>query len=128
MPEPVEQRRGELLVAEDLHPLAVGEVGGDDRRAPLVAVGEEVEQQLAAGALEGHEAELVDDQQRDPQVTLMEPRERELVARLDAGSLMTHMTYWVYEDDPTDRVRVHGQFVIGRAGDRTTQYYVAASA
>ena len=24
---------------------------------------------------------------------------------------MTHMTYWVYEDDPTDRVRVHGQFV-----------------
>ena len=41
---------------------------------------------------------------------------------------MTHMTYWVYEDDPTDRVRVHGQFVIGRAGDRITQYYVAARA
>ena len=83
VPEAVEQRRGQLLVAEDLHPLAEGEVGGDDRRAPLVAVGEEVEQQLAAGALEGHEAEFVDDQQRDPQVTLMQPRERELVARLD---------------------------------------------
>ena len=83
VPEAVEQRRGEFLVAEDLHPLAEREVGRDDRRAPLVAVGEEVEQQLAAGALEGHEAELVDDQQRDPQVTLMEPRERELVTCLD---------------------------------------------
>ena len=31
----------------------------------------------------GHEAELVDDQQRDPQVALVQPRERELVARLD---------------------------------------------
>ena len=83
MSKAVEQRRGQLLVAEDLHPLAEREVGRDDRRAPLVAVGEEVEQQLAAGALEGHEAELVDDQQRDPQVTLVQPRERELVARLD---------------------------------------------
>ena len=71
VPEAVEQRRGEFLVAEDLHPLAEGEVGGDDRRAPLVAVGEEVEDQLTAGALEGHEAELVDDQQRDPQVALL---------------------------------------------------------
>ena len=51
VPEAVEQRRGEFLVAEDLHPLAEGEVGGD--RAPLVAVGEEVEQQLAAGASKG---------------------------------------------------------------------------
>ncbi len=83
VPEAVEQRRGELLVAEDAYPLVEGEVGGDDRRATLVAVGEEVEQQLAAGALEGHEAEFVDDQQRDPQVALMQPGERELVARLD---------------------------------------------
>ena len=83
VPEAVEQRRGELLVAEDLHPLAEGEVGGDDRRAPLVAVGEQVEEQLSAGALEGHEAELVDDQQRHAQVALVQPGERELVARLD---------------------------------------------
>ena len=51
--EAVEQRGRELLVAEDLHPLAEGEVGGDDRRAPLVALGEQVEEQLAAGPLEG---------------------------------------------------------------------------
>ena len=64
-------RRGEIenadgwrasLSAKTLHPLAEGEVGGDDRRAPLVAVGEEVQEQLAAAALEGHEAERVDDQ------------------------------------------------------------------
>ena len=81
--ETVEERGGELLIAEDLHPFAKREVGRDGRRALLVAVGEEVEQQLAAGALEGYEAELVDGQQRDPQVTLMEPRERELVTCLD---------------------------------------------
>ena len=61
----------------------IGTADGDRVATVLREVGEEVEQQLAAGALEGHEAELVDDQQRDPQVTLMEPRERELVARLD---------------------------------------------
>ena len=53
--------------------------------------------QLAAGALEGHEAELVDDQQRDPQVTLMEPREGELVARLDQ---LAHEVGRADEGDP----------------------------
>ena len=84
-------------VAEDLHPFAEREVGGDDRRAPLVAVGEEVEEQLAAGALEGHEAEFVDDQQRDPQVALVQPRERQLVARLDE---LAHEVGGAHEGDP----------------------------
>ena len=83
MPEAVERRRGELLIAEDLHPLAEGEVGGDDRRAALVALGEEVEEELSAGAVEGHEAELVDDQQRYSLVAPGERAERVLVPRLD---------------------------------------------
>ncbi len=51
--EAVEQGRGELLVAEYADPFGEGEVGGDDGRAALVAVGEDVEEQLAAGAVEG---------------------------------------------------------------------------
>ena len=38
----IEQRRGELLVAENLDPLAESQVGGDDSGAPLVALREQV--------------------------------------------------------------------------------------
>src|SRR5512138_699949 len=74
MREPVEQRGGELLVAaEDFDPLAEGQVGGDDDAAALVAVGEHVEEQLAAHAVEGHEAELVDDEQLDAVQSALQP-------------------------------------------------------
>ena len=43
MGEAIEERNGELLVtAEDLGPLAEGEVAGDGDRLLLVAVGDEV--------------------------------------------------------------------------------------
>jgi hypothetical protein len=59
--EPVEQRGSELLVApEDFDPFGEGEVGSDDHAASLVALGQQVEEQLAAGAVEGHEAQLVE--------------------------------------------------------------------
>src|SRR4030095_5182350 len=60
---------------EDLRPLAEGEVAGDEDGAALVAGGEEIEEQLAAGAVEGDEAELVEDQQLDPLETALEPGE-----------------------------------------------------
>ena len=81
--EAVEQHGGQLLVAEDLDPLGQREDGGDDRGAPLVAVGELVEELFAAGPLEGHEAEFVDDQQRDAQVALMQAGERVFVDPLN---------------------------------------------
>ena len=81
--EAIEQRRGQLLVAENADPLGEGEVGGDDGRAALVAVGEDVEEQLAAGAVEGHEAELVADQEVGPLKPLLEAAQLPLVAGLD---------------------------------------------
>ena len=48
-----------------------------------MAVGEQVEEQFAAGPVEGHEAEFVDDQQRDAQVALMQAGECVFIARLD---------------------------------------------
>jgi hypothetical protein len=57
----IEKRRGELLVsAEDLYPFAESEVGRDDDAAPLVALGQQVEEQLPSGAVEGDEAQLVE--------------------------------------------------------------------
>ena len=79
MAEAVEQGRGELLIAEYLDPLAEGEVGGHQGGAALIAVGEQVEEQLAAGAVEGNEPQFVDDQQRRPLVALVQPGEGSLV-------------------------------------------------
>ena len=83
MAEAVEQGGGQLFVAEDLDRFREREVGGDDRGAPLVAVGEQVEEQFAAGPVEGHEAEFVDDQQRDTQVALLQAGECVFNSRID---------------------------------------------
>ena len=42
MAEAVDQHRGELRVDEDLDPLGKRDVGGDNRRAAVVEVGEQV--------------------------------------------------------------------------------------
>lgn len=61
MREPIEKGRRQLLVAaEDLYPLAEGEIGRHDDAPSLVAFGQQVEEQLATGAIERNEAELVE--------------------------------------------------------------------
>jgi len=50
MGEAIEQRGSELLVAEDLHPLAEGQIGGNDGRPPLVSLRKQIEEQFTAGA------------------------------------------------------------------------------
>ena len=63
MGEPVEQGAGQPLGAEDLGPLVEGQVRGDQRRGLLVALREDLEQQLGAGLRQRHVAEFVHDQQ-----------------------------------------------------------------
>ncbi len=53
---------GQLFVAEDLDPLVEREVGDDGCGKPLAAVGEQDEEQIAVGPVEGHKAEFIDDQ------------------------------------------------------------------
>jgi hypothetical protein len=45
----IEQRAGQPLGAEDAGPLVEGQVAGDHDRAALVALAEDLEQQLGAG-------------------------------------------------------------------------------
>ena len=59
--EPVDQRRGDHLIAEDLAPSLEAAVGGDDDRAALIAAGDEREEQVGGLALEGQVTDLVDD-------------------------------------------------------------------
>lgn len=51
--EAIEESGREFLVAEDLDLLAEGQVGGDEGGAALVALGHEVEEQFAVGAVKG---------------------------------------------------------------------------
>ena len=63
MGQAVQNGAGEAFRAEDLGPFIEWQVGGDDDRAALVALGDDLEQQLGAGLAERNEAEFVDDQQ-----------------------------------------------------------------
>ena len=47
--ETIEQRASEALGGEHAGPLVEGQVAGDDNRAALVALTEDLEQQLGAG-------------------------------------------------------------------------------
>jgi hypothetical protein len=81
MGQAIEQRRGQLLVAEDLDPFAKSQVSGDDSGPPFVALREQVEEQLAPGAFGWHEAQFVDDQQGDLLVALLQTGEGAFVTR-----------------------------------------------
>ena len=82
--ESIEKRGGELFVTgEDRDPFGKREIRRDDDASPLVTLREEVEEKLAAAAIERYEAELVDDEELDVLKASMETRELALVARFD---------------------------------------------
>ena len=81
--EAVEESAGEALGAEHLGPFVEGQIGGDQGRAPLVALAEHLEQQLGAGLGQRHEAEFVDDQKLVGGELLLEPQQLLVIAGLD---------------------------------------------
>ena len=83
MGEAIEERAGEALGAEHLGPFVEGQIGGDQGRAPLVALAEHLEQQLGAGLRQRHEAEFVDDQKLVGGELLLEPQQLLVIAGLD---------------------------------------------
>jgi hypothetical protein len=63
MREAVEERAGEPLGTEYGRPLIERQIARDQRAASLVALAEDLEQQLGPSRRERHIAEFVDDQQ-----------------------------------------------------------------
>ena len=61
MAEPIQQRRGQLLIAKDLHPFAKGQIARHDRGALAVAFGQDVKEQLTPGAFKWDKAEFIHD-------------------------------------------------------------------
>jgi hypothetical protein len=89
--QPVEQRAGQPLGPEHAGPFFEWQVGGDDRRAALMALAEDLEQQLRSGLRKRHVAQFVNDQQLCGGEVLLQSQQAALVARLlelmdEAGS------------------------------------------
>jgi hypothetical protein len=81
--ESIEERCGELLVAsEDLDPFREGEVGRYEHAASLVALRDDIEEQLTTGAVEGHEAQLIKNQEVNAHETTLQTPELSSVSRL----------------------------------------------
>jgi hypothetical protein len=86
MPEPIQQRRGSLLIAKHLHPFATGEMTRDDRGALAVTFGEDVEKQLAPGAFERHKAEFIHDEEIDLHQAWLDTPSRPLISGFYQGA------------------------------------------
>ena len=64
--EPVDHRRGDDVVAEDLPPAGERLIAGEDHRRALIPGGHQREHQVRCLRVKRDVANLVDDQQRDP--------------------------------------------------------------
>ena len=63
MGQPVQQGRGHAFALEDLAPLAERQVAREQQAGPLIAIREDLEQQLRPGPAERQVAQLIADQQ-----------------------------------------------------------------
>ena len=81
--QPVEERAGQPFGAEGLGPFIEGQIAGDQRGAALLALGDHLKKQLGAGLGQGHEPELVDDQQLHGSHLLLDAQQTAFVSRLN---------------------------------------------
>src|SRR6201992_1406163 len=79
----VEQRTGQPLGPEHAGPLVERQIAGDDGGAALVALAEDLKQQLGAGRRQGYIAELIDDQQLVTGQLALQAKQALLVSGLD---------------------------------------------
>src|SRR5882757_4552041 len=79
----VEQRTGQPLGPEHAGPLVERQIAGDDGGAALVALAEDLEQQLAAGRRQRDIAEFIDDQQLVTSQLALQAQQALLVSGLD---------------------------------------------
>src|SRR6202008_1623318 len=79
----VEQRTGQPLGPEHAGPFVEWQIAGDAGGAALVALAEDLKQQLGAGRRQGYIAELIDDQQLVTDQLALQAKQALLVSGLD---------------------------------------------
>ncbi len=82
MGQPVEERPGQALGSEGFRPFIEGQVARDQRSPALVALRDQLEEQLRPDFGEWNEAQFVDDQQFGVGHLFLDPQQAPLVARL----------------------------------------------
>lgn len=82
MGQPVEKGAGQAFRAEGFRPFVEWQVAGDHGGAALIALRDQLEQQLGPGLGERHEAQLVDDEQLDAGHLFLQAQQTALVAGL----------------------------------------------
>ena len=87
MGQAVEERAGEPLGAESLGPFVEGQIAGDQRRASLVFLGDQLEEEFRPGLGQGNKAQFVDDQQFDFRHLLLDARAERRSSRASISSL-----------------------------------------
>ena len=80
--QPVQQSPSQSLRSEHIGPLVERQVGGHKHRAPLVSLAEDLEEQFRTGLRQGHEAQLVYDQQLQTGQPLLEVQQTSVVPSL----------------------------------------------
>ena len=88
MGEAVQEGSGQAGVAEDLRPAGEVQVGGDQHRPSLVALGEDAEEQFGARLGEGDEPDLVEDEQVQPEESALSSLLSRSCAWASVSSLM----------------------------------------
>ena len=86
MPEPIQQRRRQLLIAKHLHPFAQGESTRHDRGALAVSLRQAIQESLAPGTFARHKAECVQDQAIDLHQALLHTPSRPLIPGFHQGA------------------------------------------
>ena len=85
--EPVQQRAGEAFRTEHPGPLIEGQVGGDQDGPALVALAEDLEEEVSPGGGQGDEAQFVDDQQAEAGKLPLQVEQPSLVPGLQRSAL-----------------------------------------
>ena len=79
---PIEQCSGQAFCAEGFGPFVEWQVAFDHRGAALIALRDQLEQELGTGLGQWHEAQFVDDQQLDGCHLLLDAEQTALIAGL----------------------------------------------
>ena len=122
MSQPVQQGGGELRISKDLHPLAEGEIGGDEGRPAFVPLRYQVEEQFSAGAVERHESQFVYDKQVRPLEAPVEPSQETLIAGLKKRTHQICRPCKAYPETPARSLHSETNGDVGLSGtDGTCQ-------
>ena len=85
--EAVQQRSVQPLRAEDLGPFVEGQGGGHHDGVPIVALAEDLEEQVRSGEGQGHVAQFVDDQQAEAGQIPLQVEQRYLIPGFQRSAL-----------------------------------------